>query len=115
MELSGRAETCQSTGAGTYILQSTDVNGKKHWLAENSNNAIWYLAEGQSIFARWMIGLKKDLGKNLGFLCSPDDTATPQEATTWNYNAIREWVMSDSKGAVIVTRFNGKKWKFIVV
>ena len=83
VQLRGRAETCQSSKAGTYILQSTDVNGKKHWLAENSNNAIWYFADSQSKNARWMIGLKKNLGKNLGGIFSPDDTATPYEATTW--------------------------------
>ena len=56
-----------------------------------------------------MIGLKKNLGKNLGGIFSPDDTATPQEATTWKYAIkVLEWVMSDSKDAVIVTRCDGK-------
>ena len=109
MHLEGKADFCQSSKAGTYILQSTDVNGKKHWLAENSNNAIWYFADSQSKNARWMIGLKKNLGKNLGGIFSPDDTATPQEATTWKYAIkVLEWVMSDSKDAVIVTHCDGK-------
>ncbi len=75
----GKAELCQSTRTGTYILQSTDVNEKKHWVAENVASALWYLPEGQSNSARWMIGDKKYLGKNLGFIDSPDDTAAPQE------------------------------------
>ena len=112
VQLRGRAETCQSTRAGTYILQSTDVNGKKHWLAENSNNAIWYLAESQSECARWRIGLKKNIGKDVGGLLSPDNTATPQKATTWKYlnkKGVRWYpVMSDSKNAVIVTCCDGK-------
>ena len=114
VQLRGRAETCQSSKAGTYLLQSTDVNGKKHWVAENGNCAIWYLAESQSESARWRIGNKGDLGKDLSGLKSLDDTATPQEVTTWKYfdrfqqNLQDKWVMSDCKDAIIVTRFNGK-------
>ena len=109
MQLKGKANKTHSSKAGFYNLQSTDVNGKKHWLAENGKRAIWYLAKGQSESARWRIGLKKNIGKDVGGLLSPDDTATPQEATTWKYlNASKYQVMSDSKDAVIVTRCDGK-------
>jgi len=82
VQLKGEANKSHSSKAGTYNLQSTDVNGKKHWLAENGKHAIWYLAKGQSESARWRIGLKKNIGKDVGGLLSPDNTATPQEATT---------------------------------
>ena len=109
MQLKGKANKTHSSKAGFYNLQSTDVNGKKHWLAENGKRAIWYLAKGQSESARWRIGLKKNIGKDVGGLLSPDDTATPQEATTWKYlNASKYQVMSDSKDAVIVTCCDGK-------
>ena len=108
IQLTGEAKTCQYDKDGIYILQSTDVNGKEHWLAENGKRAIWYLAEGQSKSARWMIGQKRDLGKNVGGIASDDDTAKPSEAINWEYYSNDEWMKSDSKDSVIVTRFNGK-------
>ena len=108
VQVRGRAEFYQSSRAGIYTLQSTDINGKEHWLAENGKRAIWYLAEGQSKSARWMIGQKRDLGKNVGGIASDDDTATPSEAINWEYYSNDEWMKSDSKDLVIVTRFDGK-------
>ena len=83
MQLRGKANRIHSEKAGTYNLQSTDVNGKKHWLAENGKHAIWNLAKGQSENARWRIGHKKNLGKDVRGIFSPEDAATPYEATTW--------------------------------
>ena len=116
MQLRGSAKEDHSSKAGTYILQSTDVNGKKHWLAENGKRAIWNLAKSQSENARWRIGHKKNLGKDVGGIFSPDDTATPYEATTWipevgTFQMFKQEFVADDKkdsNVIVAPILNGK-------
>ena len=44
--INGEASNSQSTRAGTYTLQETNINGKAHWLQDPpGSNAIWYELE----------------------------------------------------------------------
>ena len=70
---------------GTYTLQPNNVNGRSHWSYKQW--AIWYIPPCLEItLARWMIGDKKYVGKNLGYEYSADDVAEPQMVTTWQAN-----------------------------
>ena len=84
---------------GFYNLQPNNVNGRSHW--SNKQYAIWYIPPCLKItHATWMIGNKRDVGKNFGYLHSADDVAEPQEVTTWHYN-----YNHDNKGNIIVTGY----------
>ena len=87
----GAANRAQSSREGIYILQPDDVNGKEHWLQQDSLdgrlNAIWFDKE----FPGWNIGLIKNLGSSNSALYS-DNSTGPLEATTWKYLSGPTWV-----------------------
>ena len=49
-----------STSEGIYILASTKVNGKNHWLQGGGTDAIWY----DKGFTNWKLGDLSSLGSS---------------------------------------------------
>ena len=80
------AKDAQPSREGTYILESTFVNGKNHWIKAQGRSAIWYG------ISSWMIGNKKNLGSDIGGIQSNDDANGPHEASSWNYKKDGEWI-----------------------
>ena len=89
--LKGEAKEVQAVTAGIYILGSNTVNGKSHWLQDPGSNAIWFHKEKEA----WIIGREDDLGGTRADLGSFDKVASPQKATTWQYNNYGIWTISD--------------------
>lgn len=79
LKLHGDAKEAQLSREGRYSLQTDPVNEKPCWFQETGGNAIWYAVK------QWKIGLKKDLGKDMSGILSPDDVEHPLQALTWKY------------------------------
>ena len=71
------------------------VNGKRYWVEENGNNAIWY-NKTQSLDI-WMIGSKSDVGTLTGGIYTVKENQCPNdEVNTWKYVAEDKWVDAGS-------------------
>ena len=69
---------------GAYILQSSVVNDRPHWLKEDYSHGIWFDPKD----AKWKIGTKNTIG-NSSCSCSLQSNANalwPNEATNWAYD-----------------------------
>ena len=93
VELKGEAKDAQSTRAGLYILGSTTVNGKSHWLQDSGTNAIWY----DKPKGYWKIGTQDNIGNSSAVIAihNTEDVAGPQEAKVWKYANGGKWVTSE--------------------
>ena len=96
--LEGEAKDAHSSSAGKYILGPDPVNGKPHWLQDQGSKAIWHFKDDEA----WVIGLKEDLGSILALIASFDEVASPQEATSWQYNDGKEWIKTSDDVLVFI-------------
>ena len=92
VDLKDAANNAQWSRKGIYILGPNKVNGKHYWIQEGGwlwggSNALWYVPSGF-----WNIGSKVNLGESLAGICSPDSSAGPLEAKTWNYTSGGKWI-----------------------
>ena len=93
-----------STSEGIYILASTKVNGKNHWLQGGGTNAIWY----DKGFINWKLGDLSSLGSSTAKISTTYGTAVnslPHELTPWWFLVNGTWTASDD---IIVTLFEGE-------
>ena len=93
-----------STSEGIYILASTKVNGKNHWLQGGGTDAIWY----DKGFTNWKLGDLSSLGSSTAKILTTQGTAInslPHEVTPWTFLVNGTWTASDD---VIVTLFEGE-------
>ena len=71
------------------------VNGKRYWVEENGNNAIW--CNKTHSFDIWMIGSKSDVGTLIGGIYTVSENQCPNdEINTWKYVADDKWVDAGS-------------------
>ena len=90
VKLKGKVKDAQHSKQGLYSLGLNEVNGKSHWLQDSGTNAIWY-HNGD-----WNIGIQERIGGSKQIaLCTNEDVAGPQEATTWKYISDDKWITSD--------------------
>ena len=84
-----------STIEGNYILASTKVNGKPHWLQEGGADAIWF----DPVNNNWKLGSQSILGNTTGAkILTTKDSAEkmlPNEIIPWLYLVNRMWTFSD--------------------
>ena len=93
-----------STSEGIYILASTKVNGKNHWLQGGGTDAIWY----DKVFKSWNLGGLSSLGNSTEKILTSQGTAVnslPHEVTPWKLSVNGTWTASDD---IIVTLFEGE-------
>jgi len=80
---------------GIYILASTKVNGKPHWLQEGGTDAIWF----DPVFNNWKLGSQSILGNAFGSkILTTKDSAEemlPNEISPWLYTVKGTWTYSD--------------------
>ena len=92
-----------STVEGIYILASTKVNGKPHWLQEGGTEAIWF----DPVWTNWKLGSKSYLGGSKAKILTIKDSAEgmlPHEITPWRYLINGTWTYSDDiivKGEIV--------------
>ena len=89
---------------GVYILASTKVNGKYHWLQEGGTKAIWF----DPVWTNWKLGSQSNLGSSTSNLLTIKDSAEgmlPHEITPWKLSVNGTWTASDD---IIVTLFEGE-------
>ena len=80
-----------SESDGIYVLNSSSVNGKPHWLQENGSDAIWYDKNGH-----WNIGYESSLGQSRAKAISTKSQSNlPHELTPWEYYVNSTWTVSD--------------------
>ena len=82
---------------GTYQLSDT-VNGKPSWIM--NSHAIWY---DNGKVKSWIIGEKKDIGKNLAYIYALSVSEGPDDnSNIWRYtNDNLKWVKTDLKDVSI--------------
>ena len=109
--MKGDAKTRLSDKQGIYISQpDATVNGETYWTHENGQFALWYIPKGLGGLTRWIIGKRKALGQRLGFITSPDDTALPQAANTWDYFDGKIWKSNQTYVTVTGILNSGKNF-----
>ena len=95
-----------STVEGIYILASTKVNGKPHWLQEGGTDAIWF----DPVFNNWKLGSQSILGNAFGSkILTTKDSAEemlPNEITPWLYSVNGSWTFSDDIVVSIMSEIN---------
>ena len=96
-----------STIEGNYILASTKVNGKPHWLQEGGADAIWF----DPVNNNWKLGSQSILGNAFGAkILTMKDSAEerlPNEITPWLYLVKGTWTYSNDivvKGEIVLIR-----------
>ena len=104
--LKGEAYTSLSDKQGIYNLQPNTVNDETYWENTNGQFAIWHLPKNSSSLGSWIIGERKELGQDSGFIFSPDDVAEPQKATTWKYHDGNIW-RSSQRNVIVTGNSNG--------
>ena len=94
------------------------VNGKRYWVEENGNNAIWYYKTNSLDI--WMIGFQNDVGTLTGGIYTVSQNQCPNdEVNTWKYVADDKWVDAGSDIEITcvidyrIMNINGKKVKNI--
>ena len=78
-------------------MTTTEVNGKKYWIKENSNNAIWFNNELSNDL--WIVGAKNYVGTLTGGIHTKKTNQCPNnEVDTWRYFSvdIEDWVDAGS-------------------
>ena len=109
--MKGDAKTYLSDKQGIYISQpDATVNGETYWTHENGQFALWYIPKDLGGLTRWIIGKRKALGQRLGFITSPDDTALPQAANTWDYIDGKIWKSNQTYVTVTGILNSGKNF-----
>ena len=73
---------------GIYLLGSDpklgdQVNGKRYWIHEDGQSAIWY----DDKYGQWRIGKRNSIGKAKGSISSysADNILGPHGVTKWRY------------------------------
>ena len=73
------------------------VNGKRYWMQENGQGAIWY----DSQYGIWKIGEKSIIGERLChkkcnmISYSADNLFGPHGVTKWKYTKYGKWYFDD--------------------
>ena len=84
---------------GTYLLSYDLVNGKKHWIQEKGEHAIWY-CDDPSVFSCgtcWMIGPKSHLGSNEGYFTPASDFQCENECSLEEITQWTQWTPGGQK------------------
>ena len=91
-----------STSEGIYILASTKVNGKNHWLQGGGTDAIWY----DKAFTNWNLGNLSSLGSSTAKILTAQGTAVNSlpQVTPWKFLVDGTWTASDD---ITITLFEG--------
>ena len=81
------AAELQGSKENIYIRASNDVNGKDHWISRDGVHALWYEDQGKN----WMVGARKDIGKDLAGLFANGDIECPEKSESWNHFDGTNW------------------------
>ena len=83
----GKAEKCQSSRNGIYLLQPNPVNGYPCWKDASGKNAIWH----EQIDSNWDVGDLDNIGSKRATIYYP----SPDEIDGWPTNLAPKWKFLD--------------------
>ena len=85
--LNGVVKDKKDEFAGTYQKASVLINKRSYWNKIDGEYALWW----DIIVNSWTIGRLSDLGSNLGYIKSVQDSACPTSDNLFKYGDGEKW------------------------